>query len=654
MALASTARIAGYLKTGYWQDVGMTPPVWRVSPGDTLTVANALPGAEGALAELALSAWTSVSGIAFRSVSDASGAQLTLQAEGPSSYAEFQYRGDGSMIRSDITMASNWSLYYGNTLDSYYMQTLIHEIGHALGLGHAGPYNGQATWGADNLFDNDSWQMSVMSYFAPTEAPTVNASYAWAITPMPADILAIHQIYGKPTGVNAGATTYGWNTNADGIHGVIGRALAAGTLSDGVMMTIFDQGGIDTIDLSRDRFDQRILLATESFSDVLGLTGNLGIAYETVIENVRAGLGDDTVVGNIVSNMIAGGSGDDRLWGRGGHDTLIGGVGNDRMSGELGDDLLIGGTGADWIDGGDGRDTLSGGDGNDTLSGGTGADRLNGHEGVDRIDGGAGSDTLMGGAGSDTLHGGADADLLVGGGGLNLLVGGHGNDTLIGGGEADQIFSGIGDDRLVFYGGDDTGYGGTGNDRLNGGNGADRLSGEDGNDSLYGGLHADLLLGGAGDDALWGDRQDDRLDGGDGNDWLSGGWENDRLWGRAGNDTLHGGRGDDTLEGGAGADLMSGNAGADRFVFRNAADSRVGAFDTITDFQRGIDRLDFAEMDLAWCGARAFSGSGRSELRYEVDGSDLILLADSSGDGAANLRLCLSGTAGISAQDFLL
>ncbi|MCQ0969123.1 M10 family metallopeptidase C-terminal domain-containing protein (plasmid) [Paracoccus sp. TK19116] len=654
MAIASTARVADYLTTGFWQDVGMTAPFWRIGAGDTLNVSNTLPGVEGTLARIALEAWTSVSGIQFRTVANEAAAQITLNKEGSSSHADFQYRADGSLIRSDVTMASNWSLYYGSTLDSYYMQTLVHELGHALGLGHAGPYNGQATWGIDNFYDNDSWQMSVMSYFAPTQAPAVRASYGWAITPMPADIVAIHQLYGKPTGVNDGATTYGWNSNAGGIHGYIGRALTAGTLKDPIMMTIYDQGGIDTLDLSRDRFDQRISLAAQSFSDVLGQTGNLGIAYETVIENVRAGLGHDTVIGNIVANSLSGGVGNDRLFGGGGHDTLLGDDGNDLLSGDAGNDLLIGSLGNDRMMGGAGRDTLSGGAGNDSMAGGTDADRLNGHDGADLIDGQEGSDTLIGGAGNDTLSGGAGNDLINGGSGLNLLAGNHGNDTIIGAGDRDRVFSGVGDDRMVLYGGNDVGYGGTGNDRLNGGNGADTLRGEDGNDTLYGGLHNDLLLGGAGNDSLMGDRHDDRLDGGIGDDWLSGGWENDRLWGRAGADTVNGGRGNDTLDGGGDADLLIGGGGADRFIFRAASDSRMAAPDTIADFQRGTDRMDFTAMELTWCGQTAFSGEDRAELRYETEGADLFVLADANGDGTANLRLCLSDVDAITAQDFLL
>ena len=65
-----------------------------------------------------------------------------------------------------------------------------------------------------------------------------------------------------------------------------------------VTFTLFDSGGIDTLNLSTDTDDQHVVLQPETASDVYGLVGNLVIARNTLIENYVAGTGDDIIVGN--------------------------------------------------------------------------------------------------------------------------------------------------------------------------------------------------------------------------------------------------------------------------------------------------------------------------------------------------------------------
>jgi Ca2+-binding RTX toxin-like protein len=66
---------------------------------------------------------------------------------------------------------------------------------------------------------------------------------------------------------------------------------------------------------------------------------------------------------------------------------------------------------------------------------------------------------------------------------------------------------------------------------------------------------------------------------------------NNILTGNSGVNNLSGGDGSDTLIGGGGADILTGLAGADTFRFA-LADSRLAAFDRITDFAIGTDILD--------------------------------------------------------------
>ncbi len=86
----------------------------------------------------------------------------------------------------------------------------------------------------------------------------------------------------------------------------------------------------------------------------------------------------------------------------------------------------------------------------------------------------------------------------------------------------------------------------------------------------------------------------DQLYGYQNNDRLQGGERNDRLWGGSGNDTLSGDNGNDTLSGNIGWDLLTGGAGSDTFVLASHVGiARPGeeGFDTITDFEDGVDRL---------------------------------------------------------------
>ena len=120
---------------------------------------------------------------------------------------------------------------------------------------------------------------------------------------------------------------------------------------------------------------------------------------------------------------------------------------------------------------------------------------------------------------------------------------------------------------------------------------ADRLYvrhyGTSANDVISGGSSDDLMYGYAGNDTLNGNAGNDRLLGGDGDDTLNGGTGMDVLFGDAGNDRLVGGRGGDT---------MSGGIGADTFVFFTSQQSGSIAEgrDVITDFEIGVDRLEFA------------------------------------------------------------
>ena len=418
---------AGFIANDYWS---IGPLAFDVSPGETLSVNLAGLNSYGrTLAEAALDAWSDVTGILFQSTTGP--AQITFDDNAPGAYAQISYTGLGTIVAANVNVSTAW-VGTNDRIDSYGFQTYLHEIGHALGLGHAGPYNGGATYGVDNLYANDSWQMSVMSYFSQTENTAVTASFAFAITPMIADLLAVQSLYGVAP-VRAGDTVYG-------LGGTSGTYLDTwADLGGPVAVTLIDNGGQDVIDLSHWEGAQRLDLRSEAVSDVLGLTGNLVIARDTVIEEAHTGAGADDVTGNGSDNILHLGEGNDTADGQDGADRIFGGAGSD---------VLRGGAANDILDGGSSEDTLYGGEGNDDLFGGVGFDMLYGDDGDDTLSGGGQADNLFGGAGNDRLDGGDGRDRLFGEDGDDVLIGGDGADMMRGGAQSDRLEGGSGDDLM--------------------------------------------------------------------------------------------------------------------------------------------------------------------------------------------------------------
>ena len=321
---------ANQLVNGYWNANGYSAHHFNVTTGGTLTVnLNGLSTGYKAYARDALKAWTEVSGLSFTETSSSAANMVFDDNQLGRAYASGSWNGAGIVTQMTINIGSDWESMCGS---KYTFQTFLHEIGHALGLGHAGSYNGSAQL-SNRVFLNDSWQMSVMSYFDQVENPNVDADRAYASTLNMADIIAIRTIYGTSVTVNAGDSVYGAGTNVTGTLSQMSAKLASGW-----MATISDSAGYDTLNFSDSATANYVTLARGGISNINGKKGNLGIDTFTDIEAARMGAGNDTVVGNALDNSLRGGAG---------QDALRGGLGDDLLEGETGDDTLEGGAGAD-------------------------------------------------------------------------------------------------------------------------------------------------------------------------------------------------------------------------------------------------------------------------------------------------------------------
>ena len=327
--LASVDTIAAYLTNGYW---GGTSHHFAVTQGGTITVnLSTLNAGEQNLARTALQEWSDVIGVHFQEVT--TGGQIAFDngedtSGNPVAATDASYS-RGITSSAHVHISSSWVNRYGTSLNSYSLQTYIHEIGHALGLGHGGDYNGNATYSADALFQNDAWSTTIMSYFDErqnTYFANQGFSRDFAITPMEADIVAMQTLYGLSTTTRTGDTIYGFNSNAGGVYNA--------SAYPNVALTIFDSGGNDTIDYSLSAANQLINLNPETFSNVNGNTGNLSIGRGVVIENAIGGSGSDSIIGNSADNFLKGGLGSDILTGGAGNDTFL-----DTIAGHNGDKI---------------------------------------------------------------------------------------------------------------------------------------------------------------------------------------------------------------------------------------------------------------------------------------------------------------------------
>ena len=288
-------------------------------------------------------------GIAYRPFGDWSGA----------SYPYFTGDLDGS---GDVFMNSDIAVSYG---------TLLHEVGHAIGLKH--PTEAWTQWAANPPVEHAVWSADnpLLTVMSPDSTLTALAAF---------DLQAVQHIYGTQAQDGTQVASWSWN---------------AGTQT-------LTQTGFATAD---------------------------AIRGSSVIDVINGSGGDDRLYGLAGNDNLSGGAGNDTLDGDSGTDKLIGGTGDDVYFVDVTADKVTEGldAGRDTVYAvtsrtlsanvevlvllGDAAVTGTGNDlGNEIYAGG-GASRLNGKAGDDYIVGGDAKDTINGGVGGDYVFGmgGGDA-----------------------------------------------------------------------------------------------------------------------------------------------------------------------------------------------------------------------------------------------------
>jgi hypothetical protein len=344
--------------------------------GENTTGFQAFNTAQQAAVRYGLSLVGSYCGVTFTEITETATthathrfAQTGLASVG-SAYGNFpsDFYGAG-----DIWFGTTGQPFYTTpSIGNWGFATMLHEIGHTMGLKHghsdytnvdlsADLHVGSPRRGSRALTSNRNGQpYSLMTYQGGIGATQTfqGDGFNQPQSYMMYDIAALQYMYGANYGTNNSNTVYTFSTTT-GEMSVNGVGQGAPS-SNRVFRTVWDGGGSDTYDLSNywtnlsinleaggwlvfdtggtnfQRANNEPLSGTPNFApgnvaNALMFNGNI----ESLIENATGGTGDDALYGNRVGNTLTGNNGNDVLVGAGGNDTLNGGIGNDVLYGDF-------------------------------------------------------------------------------------------------------------------------------------------------------------------------------------------------------------------------------------------------------------------------------------------------------------------------------
>ena len=343
---------------------------------------TAFNAAEQQLARDALAEWGNASGLTFIEVAPGDGdinfQKLDFSGTGYDGAGGIAYRpfGDWNFFTypsyssdldsaGDVFMNSDFAMTYG---------TLLHEIGHALGLKH--PTEAWTDFAANPAVTHNVWTIDdpLLTIMSQVSGGT---GHLTAI-----DIQAIQAIYG--TNAQDGTQVAAWSWNA-----------TTQTLT---------QTGFATADVVRGSSVRDVISGLDGDDRLFGLNGN---------DTLNGGAGNDLLDGGPGNDRLLGGSGDDTYFVTGSGDKVVEGLDNGRdvvfsaasytLAANVEDLNLLGAA----------KVTGTGNALGNSMFAGGGVAVLRGMAGDDYMVGGYAKDQLTGGAGADLIYGGGAADQFI-------------------------------------------------------------------------------------------------------------------------------------------------------------------------------------------------------------------------------------------------